>query len=110
MLSLVQMQEVVVMSKHTPGPWHVDTSSISQFNIVDSNLFVVCDTICGEEKSDEVNEANAKLIAAAPEMLEILERAYKTLRPIIAEIALPSKDHLMGSMNAVIKKAKGETI
>lgn len=91
-----------IMNKHTPGPWHVDTSSISQFNIVDSNLFVVCDTICGEEKSDEVNEANAKLIAAAPEMLKVLEACQKHHQGGHSEIGAKIRE--------VILKAKGETI
>ena len=64
------------MSKHTPGPWQIGKNFGS----------VVCDTpVPGIRGSDDteyygghliaesVTEANARLIAAAPELLEALQ-------------------------------------
>ena len=64
---------------HTPGPWSADldcehpviTSLCAPHN---PQVAVVCD---GDPR--EATEANARLIAAAPEMLEALERASREL-------------------------------
>ena len=52
------------MSEHTPGPWKV----VGQSVISDSGI--ICNPPSGP--IDEL-EANARLIAAAPDMLEVLE-------------------------------------
>jgi len=62
--------------KHTPGPWttHLDNSDLAMNGIgtvsVNGPKGIVC---CCEESSIEGTESNARLIAAAPEMLEALE-------------------------------------
>ncbi len=62
------------MSKHTPGPWHYQEDSDKYTHIVraDGNLFLcqLAQTTTGESK------ANARLIAAAPEMKAILQEMY----------------------------------
>ena len=57
------------MSKHTPGPWRNehDFASICKDNQTLARLYY------GEGRSEFESEANAKLMAAAPEMLEALE-------------------------------------
>lgn len=64
------------MSQHTPGPWEVgDVDDFTeQFEVIQSGSkrrsfgHVVQRTIC-----DGCSEADAKLIAKAPELLEVLE-------------------------------------
>lgn len=57
---------------HTPGPWHIDRlSNCSPICIKPVPGTVVCD-IGG---TDAESEANAQLIAAAPELLEMAESA-----------------------------------
>ena len=51
---------------HTPGPWYWDKVSTGHV-IVDSEGFTIVD-------SSPMSEADARLIAAAPEMLEALQR------------------------------------
>lgn len=61
--------------KHTPGPWRVDeggTEMGGKFSINTASQYVA-ETIGGFE--DGVQEANALLIAAAPDLLESL-RAF----------------------------------
>lgn len=61
---------------HTPGPWDnmADGSSVKAFN----SGVTVCETECGSQvASYEERQANARLIAAAPELLEALERQTK---------------------------------
>jgi hypothetical protein len=62
------------MSKHTPGPWAVNPIR-AMVDAIDSNG---PSPICGmlwftETRSEEETEANADLIAAAPDLLEALQ-------------------------------------
>lgn len=62
------------MSKHTPGPWQADPSTGVVFDQV--GLAVQTGGRCCSEES----QANAQLIAAAPELLEALKNARALLR------------------------------
>ena len=77
------------MSEHTPGPWKVVGLSV----ISDSGI--ICNPPSGP--IDEL-EANARLIAAAPDMLEALEMSVRYLE------GWPAQDWAI----AAIAKAKGE--
>jgi predicted RNase H-like HicB family nuclease len=72
------------MNKHTPGPWKASTSPqgwsytiyISQDESAEytpdwSDVAYIIQTCEGERKS--IQEANARLIAAAPDLLEALQ-------------------------------------
>ena len=59
------------MSKHTPGPWEAREHSDG------SHWFVDWDG--GWTAGDELSEANARLIAAAPELLEACEACFGML-------------------------------
>ena len=81
------------MSKHTPGPWHVGMRSGNNGNTVyayngESEHFdqSIC-TVYGiylyksaKETKDNPGAANARLIAAAPEMYEALQRCHEWLQ------------------------------
>lgn len=67
------------MSKHTPGPWTIDHAN-SQDNadvgihgpdIDGLSSLIICD-LCLDGYDQKMQVANAKLIAAAPELLEAL--------------------------------------
>ena len=63
------------MSKHTPGPWNV--SEEFDGTSIKAGMFHVTHTIqaCGFHEPDvdkAVTQANARLIAAAPELLDAL--------------------------------------
>ena len=58
--------------QHTPGPWRVGPTtffSTTRCAIRDSNKFFICEAL----KETEQERANARLIAAAPELLEALQ-------------------------------------
>mgnify|MGYP001565073929 CR=1 FL=1 len=63
------------MSQHTPGPWQVNGSTISGRDPVgereDYNESPIC-TISHGWRNREIDNANARLIAQAPEMLTML--------------------------------------
>ena len=90
------------MSKHTPGPWRANFAIGGAAYVFggDRNFALVFN-----EWQDKANqEANARLIAAAPELLEALER----LRD--AEKA-PRSEWIAALANAdsAIAKAKGSS-
>lgn len=71
-------------AKHTAGPWRVDTGPKSRGRVIS-----VCKGFpqkpvaqaTGQETVDE-REANARLIAAAPDLLEALKLCIKELRAV----------------------------
>jgi len=73
------------MSKHTPGPWQVVGS-----NVYGNNLRALL----------PMNAADARLIAAAPDLLEALEDllGWQTLAP----------DDVVAAARAATAKARGE--
>jgi len=60
--------------KHTPGPWRADFGEAIRIKDAQGNTICTVThlTKAGRRKASEV-EANAKLVAAAPELLEDLE-------------------------------------
>ena len=62
---------------HTPGPWTVGVPSFDVLGLgclsgIHGEAFVICDMCVGYPK--ETQEANARLIAAAPELFELAKR------------------------------------
>jgi hypothetical protein len=68
-------------AEHTPGPWRLEASE------------TLSAILCGEDEKYESiafltlpnHQANARLIASAPDMLEALERALSMLDALRAE-------------------------
>ena len=84
------------MSTHTPGPWVVECDKF----IATPDAIVIAelnDGLRGEYPKSGYFNANAQLIASAPELLE----AYKYLIHLIGE------EHVPGNLLTVIRKAEG---
>lgn len=102
------------MSKHTPGPWAVNRYITSGnqslgFHITgprDGSVSPVC---VGEDTGYGEIDANARLIAAAPDLLvalrSIVEEVDGPGRPFSSDSYLPS--HLIQVARATITKAEG---
>ena len=67
-------------AQHTPGPWGVSAQphGYSVWNVVDDEINPACigrpvANVVGGYDSVQIEEANARLIAAAPELLKALE-------------------------------------
>ncbi|GFM89400.1 hypothetical protein PSCICO_47990 [Pseudomonas cichorii] len=69
------------MTKHTPGPWAVDESRHEgAINRKDPFRHIgMVSQFLHDASSRAENEANAKLIAAAPDLLSIAERVLAKL-------------------------------
>ena len=101
--------------KHTPGPWHYFQTEVSEYEGGGSRWTVCIPTeYDGDEVAeyliiaevaasgdDAVNQADARLIAAAPDMLAALENLEND------DGAIPA--HAWGLVQAAVKKARGES-
>ena len=96
--------------KYTPGPWNANFTRFSRwvvgFHITDpkhGSLRPICEM--GAMNPDEI-AANARLIAAAPELLEALMLAESVYRQNCVNEGEPSS--VLDAMQAAILKATGE--
>lgn len=91
--------------KHTPGPWTFDKKSVVKrvFSDYGGGLRNLGTHIC--TLADGPDIANARLIAAAPELLEALEDAVSVL---VKEYGFEARDsEYIKELNRIIAKAKG---
>lgn len=97
------------MSKHTPGPWHVAEEMDDDDNVlytVEADNLPVADIYRKAE-----HEANARLIAAAPELLEALKELIAwDLESLPGEVSLGYSgiEQDIAHAKAAIAKALGE--
>lgn len=85
--------------KHTPGPWHIVDPEFGRRGYIHGNTdteysYYVCELFTKEGN----NMANARLIAAAPDLLAMLER-------VTAELY---EGQTLTDARALIAKIKGE--
>jgi hypothetical protein len=102
------------MSKHTPGPWQFGTSSEGSFykkNIAGADGYHVALT---SSRDDSEVDANARLISAAPELLEALRELHTIVNRAIHDgdwvvDGACDPDACMMRAEDLIAKATGET-
>ena len=103
-------------TQHTPGPWFYDWSSktngvVNQFHIGPQigpldEMGNVEPLITVDNDSDEA-EANARLIAAAPELLEALAEVEIFIANMPKGIGRGAAAPVYNKIEAAISKAKG---
>ena len=105
------------MSKHTKGPWHVVLSDNATPHIMHENAHDMSDIsdissrvcVMPAEITYSYNSlANAKLIAAAPELLEALEIMVEFVANVHAGKTNRICYAALDAARAAIAKAKGE--
>ena len=77
------------MKGHTPGPWHVTKSPAPREIRADSGPFIA--SVYDVAVTYGERNANARLLAAAPELLDALKllmKAYESVLPGLANIAV----------------------
>jgi len=97
------------MSKHTKGPWEYKLQKR-----IESDISSLASFTCGwvQGNTDKEVEANAQLIAAAPKMLEVLEKIVlfdENQRDKHGNKIGASHKDCFCEICEVIKKAKGES-
>jgi hypothetical protein len=95
-------------SKHTPGPWHVGKTA--PCIVYDDNGWGVANTV-NHDRYVYAMQANARLIAAAPDMLAALQAILQGVKHDdtgdgYAEIVLSTDD--ARTARAAVAKATGE--
>lgn len=88
--------------KHTPGPWGNHLVDDTVVVIPRRPLSQQISVLGQSEVADDEDYANARLIAAAPELLEILQ-------VIVADSRWVSGEPLLSKARAAIAKAIGAT-
>jgi hypothetical protein len=66
--------------KHTPGPWALHIDELAVFGAEPDRQQVVDCVVSSPNLTDAERKANARLIAAAPELLAALHVAVRTIR------------------------------
>jgi hypothetical protein len=106
---------------HTPGPWQVLPPGKAQSPWIVADIeggsIADCEP-CGPWMPDQVATANARLIAAAPELLDALKVAYEMLGQMIAAMNSASGGHVfltgdypqIQQIIAVIAKVEGADV
>lgn len=88
----------------TPGPWETDpTGRYYEGHVIRHNGMVVCRVLDLGFESHGNREANARLIAASPELFAALERA--------TELLLPTNEHESAEYSswlALLARVQGE--
>jgi hypothetical protein len=92
---------------HTPGPW-TTRESPEHWGRVDVIIHSeATDVATAWQGGTEANRANAKLIAAAPDLLEALEEALEDWEDSHFDEEYPSRIEWADKARAALKKAKG---
>lgn len=109
-------------SKHTPGPWSIDYEDWGKPNYrqIDAPTHGALAEVvwrmegdCRENKNSPEREANAHLIAAAPELLEALEALEPYLDSLLCYASTMGEyepNKLVFNTKRAIAKAKGDAI
>ncbi len=91
---------------HTPGPWVAVGSWVEHPNDAVADI-CICDPSLFEQgylgRTDAEKNANACLVAAAPDMLAALDEALRA-----ADLGYEPPFDLLNTMRAVVAKARGE--
>lgn len=101
-------------NQHTPGPWEADIR-IAQAIVVDSHGNAVADiarhefSVTEQSYSDQRIEANAQLIASAPELLSALKALHSCHRAFSESESWTTLDDGARELaEAAIAKAEGK--
>jgi hypothetical protein len=96
-------------TEHTPGPWHVDGRDVCAWD--GKTETTICECYAHTSIGRHDGEANARLIAAAPDLLAALTICSKELRIYWEAGAtynlLREDSHALRLARAAIAKAKG---
>ena len=88
-------------TKHTPGPWRIESGPY--YRAIRVDFEVIADM---RQIGRSFNESNARLIAAAPDLLDALENVIESWGLGL----LPHEDsEALDQARAAITKAKGES-
>ncbi len=96
-------------TNHTPGPWDIlikgDPKGINATRIVGNRRYLLTDeeyVICRVEAGHKESEANARLIASAPDLLAACKMALETIKHACLEEFNIPQDYLERAINKAL--------
>lgn len=100
--------------QHTPRPWVASQNAYGVWFVNggeehNNGRVKYRDLVCGGNSHDTLNEANARLIAAAPELLEAAEQWAVILTVGIMHSEPAEVLDAMDALAGAVAKARGET-
>ena len=97
-------------SEHTPGPWQIGPSQLGNIScVLKAGHGHICDRPYGNGDGAKSWNANARLIAAAPDMLAACEQALERLEQHHRRLGMYGDDfRAVENLTAAIARAKGE--
>lgn len=106
-------------TKHTPGPWivsvgltgklEIETATPVRFNTITAGTPIICDVWRHEDAEDFSGLANARLIAAAPDLLKALRGMLALDAESLRGYDDEDVSYEVRAARAAIAKAEGET-
>ena len=88
------------MTSHTPGPWHTNGGQIkTEANVYDGGIIATVGIVNHQDATDI---ANARLIAAAPDLLAACQAADELLGRIPV---IPNHEGMSGSVRLQLQQA-----
>ena len=94
--------------KHTPGPWkYSDAYHETQVDIREDGGKRIAVAVCDFPRSPATMEANAHLIAAAPELLMVLESIVAEYDGVLPPYSGVITDAVIEIARTIIAKARG---
>ena len=99
------MENITTLSAHTPAPWSAekDTNGLNRVTAKDFDELPLCICEVFGDPACSPSDSNACLIAAAPELLEVLKKAKEFVR---SNATTEADIELFNEINAVITKAE----
>lgn len=106
------------MRNHSPGPWHVETIKQrwlvvvdvedDRLVVLDAEDDIVCDVWPNDTAEDARREANARLLATAPELLAACNEVRAHLAHALTWRPNESEQRLLDLLTQVIATATGK--
>ena len=97
------------MSKHTEGPWFVVGKAGYEALEIWTKARRVAKSLYHGGSEDDEADANAYLIAAAPDLLAALEKAMDVIERLGGERGIGRMGAALDAIDAALAKAEGES-
>jgi hypothetical protein len=85
-------------AKHTPGPWAVSDGAILSDRVNAYGNFWICGFGRGDEANTDEDQANARLIAAAPDLLRACRGLLLVAERMDADLTTKGRGYPMGNV------------
>lgn len=78
---------------HTPGPWNIrEEGEANRYAILADNKWLITFLHNGEAMTEK-QRANARLIAAAPDLLAVVQRLFHSVNGLSATFSAVNRDY-----------------